>query len=317
MPRRLKYEDVKKYIENVGYELISKDYKNSVSKIVVKCPRGHIYEVTFDNFKKKNRKSRGCPNCKKIEKSKTNINRVSYEEVKTYIESFNYKLLTERYMYKGVNEDIVIQCPNNHIFNIKFSNFKKREVNGSKTINKCVYCNNEEKIARAIYRANELGYKLNTKKYSGKMMKLDITCCNGHSWTPTYDSFVYCKNKCVMCYESKGENKVESVLEKYNIEYSKWHRFKKCVLKRRLPFDFYLPKLNTAIEYDGEFHYQMIMGFDNFVDGKIRDTVKNIFCKNNNIKLIRIPYWEFDNIERILCEELNLKLRRKGNKQLK
>lgn len=33
---------------------------------------------------------------------------------------------------------------------------------------------------------------------------------------------------------------------------------------------------------------------------KIKDKIKDNFCKNNNIKLIRIPYYEFDNIEKIL-----------------
>ncbi|MCK9330246.1 MAG: hypothetical protein M0Q94_10270 [Candidatus Cloacimonetes bacterium] len=29
-------------------------------------------------------------------------------------------------------------------------------------------------------------------------------------------------------------------------------------------------------------------------------------CKNHNIKLLRIPYWDFNNIESILSKELNL-----------
>ena len=36
-----------------------------------------------------------------------------------------------------------------------------------------------------------------------------------------------------------------------------------------------------------------------------KDTIKNIYCKNNNINLIRIPYWEYDNIENILNEIIN------------
>ena len=31
-----------------------------------------------------------------------------------------------------------------------------------------------------------------------------------------------------------------------------------------------------------------------------RDGIKNNYCKNNNIPLLRIPYWEFNNIEKIL-----------------
>ena len=40
---------------------------------------------------------------------------------------------------------------------------------------------------------------------------------------------------------------------------------------------------------------------------KLTPTIKTVYCKENNIKLIRIPYWEFNNIENILSKELNLK----------
>ena len=33
---------------------------------------------------------------------------------------------------------------------------------------------------------------------------------------------------------------------------------------------------------------------------KNNDDIKNNYCQDNNIKLIRIPYWESDNIDKIL-----------------
>ena len=33
--------------------------------------------------------------------------------------------------------------------------------------------------------------------------------------------------------------------------------------------------------------------------------MKNKYAMDNDIQLIRIPYWEFDNIEEILKRELN------------
>jgi hypothetical protein len=38
---------------------------------------------------------------------------------------------------------------------------------------------------------------------------------------------------------------------------------------------------------------------------KIRDEIKNTYCKDNNIHLVRIPYWDFNNIENILKEKLS------------
>ena len=35
-----------------------------------------------------------------------------------------------------------------------------------------------------------------------------------------------------------------------------------------------------------------------------RDSIKTQYCLDNNIKLIRIPYWELKNINKILSENL-------------
>ena len=68
-----------------------------------------------------------------------------------------------------------------------------------------------------------------------------------------------------------------------------------------------MPKYNICIEYDGRQHFEIVKkfgGLEGFIDTKIRDTIKNTYCKKNNIKLIRIPYWDFDNIEKILHKEI-------------
>lgn len=74
-----------------------------------------------------------------------------------------------------------------------------------------------------------------------------------------------------------------------------------------LPFDFYIPKNNILIEYDGEQHYKSVKmwGGDNaFEKRKLHDSIKTKYCLDNKIKLLRIPYWDFDNIDEILNSEL-------------
>lgn len=64
-------------------------------------------------------------------------------------------------------------------------------------------------------------------------------------------------------------------------------------------------KSATCIEYDGEFHYiinKRMGGVDKLISTKIRDTIKNDYCRRNNINLIRIPYWDYNKIETILIE---------------
>jgi len=65
-----------------------------------------------------------------------------------------------------------------------------------------------------------------------------------------------------------------------------------------LPFDFYLPKYNTCIEYDGEQHFQPVQfgGISlkeaelNLKNKKHNDNIKEKFCKMKNIHLLRIKY---------------------------
>lgn len=69
--------------------------------------------------------------------------------------------------------------------------------------------------------------------------------------------------------------------------------------------------LNVAIELDGEQHFKPInFGGSNtnesFEERIIRDNIKNAYCDDNNITLIRIPYWDFNNIDKILSESLNI-----------
>jgi len=103
---------------------------------------------------------------------------------------------------------------------------------------------------------------------------------------------------CPSCRESKGEKILVDILDKMNIKYVREKRFKECRYKNPLPFDFYLSELNTCIEYDGEQHFRLYKKFG----GKealekqiIKDQIKNQFCLDNGIKLIRIRY--DDNID--------------------
>lgn len=78
--------------------------------------------------------------------------------------------------------------------------------------------------------------------------------------------------------------------------------------ERLLPFDFYLTNLNICIEYDGIQHFKPINifgGLNGFILTKNNDEIKTSYCKENNIKLIRISYNDIKIIKNILNENLN------------
>ena len=71
----------------------------------------------------------------------------------------------------------------------------------------------------------------------------------------------------------------------------KQKRFPECRNKRSLPFDFYLPDLNTLIEYQGIHHYQAChywRGEEGFKQTQLRDNIKRAFCKEKGIRLLEI-----------------------------
>ena len=82
-------------------------------------------------------------------------------------------------------------------------------------------------------------------------------------------------------------------LAKHNILFKRQYRFNECKNIFQLPFDFYLQNYNTCIEYDGEQHYYPIDYFggeEGLTKRQQNDEIKNNFCKENNIGLLRIKY---------------------------
>lgn len=80
----------------------------------------------------------------------------------------------------------------------------------------------------------------------------------------------------------------------------------------RYRFDFYLPDYNLFIEYDGEQHYIVPRYYGNNVEANEQtlrktqehDKIKNQYCKDNKINLLRIPYWDQKNIDSIINSHL-------------
>lgn len=105
------------------------------------------------------------------------------------------------------------------------------------------------------------------------------------------------------CYqESKGELKIEEILIKYNIPYIKQYSFDDLVNKKKLRFDFAIFKNNkiySLIEYQGQQHYYPIEYFggqSQFIKNQYLDGLKETYCKNNKIPLIKIPYTDYNKI---------------------
>lgn len=127
--------------------------------------------------------------------------------------------------------------------------------------------------------------------------------CGNISYVSTSDITCQKIQSCGCSRESHGERKVKLILEKNNINFKQEYCFKDLknpLTNQSLRFDFYLPEQNLCIEYDGEQHF---IDSSNYFFEKLeviqaKDNIKNEYCKNKDIKLIRIPYIDYKKLDK-------------------
>ena len=116
------------------------------------------------------------------------------------------------------------------------------------------------------------------------------------------------------CTNSRGEAKISSVLSAKGVQFQGQYTFSDLISDKggHLFFDFAVfnnSQLIGLIEYDGIQHYQEAKGSwssaDSLAERQHRDQIKDEYCANHNILLLRIKYTDFDNIEQILTEYLD------------
>lgn len=117
---------------------------------------------------------------------------------------------------------------------------------------------------------------------------------DGYVWNVVPHS-ILCGYGCPQCNESSGERQVRQWLTSHNIDYEYHKTYSDCRDVLPLSYDFYLPKYNLCIEYQGEQHYKPISifgGEEKFKLQQKHDNIKREYCKNNDIGLLEIPYYE-------------------------
>lgn len=146
---------------------------------------------------------------------------------------------------------------------------------------------------------------------SGKHYFLCKCICGTEKVVDAYNLIYGNSNNCG-CAKSVNNQKICDVLKELNIPFEKEYYFNNDGHKSF--FDVFIPTLNIAIEYDGEDHFIPIdrsgkgMEYANEQLKIIqhRDERKNIYCQQNNIQLVRIPYWKKNDIRDIIINLITL-----------
>jgi Zn ribbon nucleic-acid-binding protein len=276
-------------------------YVNSYTKILIRHNKCNFkYKVTPNKFLT----GRRCPKCyKKIKKTTIQFKQIIGD------------LVGDEYEVCGdyINSKIKIQIKHN-----KCNYIHKYYPNSFLSGHRCPRCAGNlpyttESFKDKIYEIVKDEYEVKGEyiNISTKIL-LEHKLC-GFSWKISPNSFLVGK-RCPQCAESKGEQKIRHWLEdNNNNNYQSQYIFINLLsdIGNFLRFDFIIfDKINNIkclIEYDGKQHYRWtkwMMPNKDFKKLKYHDQLKNQYCQQHNIPLLRIPYWDFDNIETILTDYL-------------
>ena len=180
----------------------------------------------------------------------------------------------------------------------------------------CPVCYRDKKRKIQETFINELLYVNKNIEVIGNYINIDtkILCkckIDGHTWN-AIPYHLLNGHGCPKCNLSKGEKRIERYLINHNIEFFPQKTFDGLlgIGNGSLSYDFYIPIYNTLIEYQGEQHGKpidfkgkgKINSLKNFKTQQEHDKRKREYAKHNNINLLEIWYYDFDNIEKILTK---------------
>ena len=268
---------LQEYAKTKGGLLLSTVYKTSNDFYKWQCIKGHIWENSLAQIKQHDVWCQRC-DCKGV----PSIGRIS-----DFAESKGGKLLSTKYVDN--NKYLTWCCGFGHSWKAKWKNI----FNG----NWCPFCNIENRRWNISEIQSQIdnthpGSKLLSTSYVKAGDLLEWQCENGHTWKSTFNNILSGK-WCLECARFKTEKMCKQILEdKFGFV------FKKARFYYNKPkfyeFDGYNEEHKIAFEYHGYQHYIFPNYFhktkEHFLSNQQRDRDKEQYCKENNIKLIIIPY---------------------------
>lgn len=289
--------NINKYLKdhNINTQTISEEYKSLADKMKWLCEDcGCIYECRFGHIK--TYKMSKCRKCS-ID-NQANIRRIDMSDLKKFFVDKGYQPMFEKIENK--HQSVPLKNKKGYIVFSNYYNIK----NGSE--GKIIDSKNPYSInnIQKYIIDNNIKCKLISNTYINASTNMIFECECGRHFKTTWASFLSNrKHRCDICGKrrSRGELKVEEWLSNNGLEFENEYRLDGCKYKRLLPFDIAVFKSDTLkglIEIDGLQHFEEVLYFGgkkNFERQKKVDLIKNKFCENNNIPLLRIPYWEFKN----------------------
>jgi ferredoxin len=280
-------EDFISLLELNEHQLLS-EYINSYTKVLIDFKCGHDpYEIDPSSYKY----GSGCHKCSGNCQEKAKENLIS-------LVKFNgHEWVDGEYVNAHVKVLIDFKC-NHRPHWIAPHDYKKG--------NRCPKCSKRcpEQAKEEFFKFVEVNNHTLLSEYvsSSTKIKIDYKCGHEPHWAlPTnYKN----GQGCPVCKESKGEKRIRKWLIENNYEFEAQKEYDGLLGLGGglLSYDFYIPNQNLLIEYQGQFHDG---SSGEYTQEKLEyqqehDRRKKVYAEKNNITLLEIWYWDFDNVDSIL-----------------
>jgi very-short-patch-repair endonuclease len=272
-----------------------------MDKVPIVCNEHGVFYQTWDNH---TNKKQNCPKCGGYGFSlKENIDRVN----KIHNNKYDYSLIKTN---PSKNDKIKIICPEHGIIEKRWEDHLSNKTGCKKCAGFDLSLSEKIDIANKTHD-NKYDYSLLPNEFK-TMSKVNIICPEHGEFKQCWSNHIHGKDGCPSCKSSKGENSIRIFLNEHKIYFIHQKSFDNCRndrTGRMLVFDFYIPSYNLCIEYDGAQHTKPVEffgGIKEYNDIKYKDEIKNKYCKDNNINLLRISYKNRKNIENILKINLDI-----------
>lgn len=280
------------------YQLLTKEITRSTHKFKYLCNKHSENGFQYSTYDLFINQGSGCKYCG-IE-NRGIKHRKPIEKVKKLLEMKGFVYVNhDYYRYSNGSKKIRIHCickrhKDKGVQYLDYGNLK----NNTKG---CIYCIGQGRTQESLQKEfDELNANIKILEFN-KYSDILVQCENCNNIWKTHGINIITGHRCPKCSKSRYERIVENILIENKIEYIPQYRTEKCKDILPLPFDFYIPSKNIFIEVDGEAHFYPVnfggisneLAQENFVTIQKHDEIKDKFCKNNNYKLLRIPYYIF------------------------
>lgn len=296
--KKFTYEFVKNYIESKNFKLVDDTYIGIKNKLTFTDNLNYKYFTSFENVL-----------ASKIPEKFHSFNPYTIDNIKNWIilNKIEVELISSK--YKNNSSSLEWKCLHNDCQEtilldwLHMQLYKKCPycVGQRVGVSNCLFTKNPNLCKEWDYDKNKDVTPYNITNRSSKKVWWKCPICS-HSWKTSVDARH--TTSCPACNFSKGEREILTWLSENTLNYETQKTFNDLVGigKRPLSYDFYLPKYNLLIEYQGQFHdgngnYYVKQ---NLKKQKVHDERKRNYAINNNINLLEIWYWDYDNIKDIL-----------------